>query len=241
MFSTKNPGFTAIFLIFILFLGFSLFVNLPAIHQGFLFDDQAVYYSMSQSLAQDGDLEYTKRDLIRYYEVFPSGPLGIFLKKAKQGKLFYAKSFAYPLFAAPFVKLFGANGALIFHSFLLLLILLMGHAYLSLSNSPPVSLITILSFLFASVAGVYFLWISPDFFNLFLVFTILFLWLYKHRLPEKTGGDRQAGKIQAFLRSDWTDYIAGLLCGIAVFSKPPNIVLLGPIVLFSLTKKKLLK
>jgi len=241
MLSKKNPIFIAIFLIFIFFLGFAVSVNLPAIHQGFLFDDQAVYYSMAQSLAQDGDLEYTKKDLIRYYEVFPSGPLGIFLKKAREGKLFYAKSFAYPVFAAPFVKLFGVNGALIFHSLLLLLLLIMGHAYFSLSNSPPLSLITILTFLFASVAGVYFLWISPDFFNLFLVFTILFLWLYKHKLPERANAERQTDKLQAFLRSDWTDYLAGLLIGIAVFSKPPNIVLLGPIVLFSLAKKNFFK
>jgi hypothetical protein len=241
MFSQKNPSFIAIFLIFTFFLGVSIFVNLPAIHEGFLSDDQAVYFAMTQSLAQDGDLEYTKRDLIRYYEVFPSGPLGIFLKKARQGKLFYAKSFAYPLFAAPFVKLFGVNGTLMFHSILLLLLLIMGHAYFSLSNSSPLSLITILTFLFASVAGVYYLWISPDFFNLFLVFTILFLWLYKHRHRETTPLNEKIGKIQFFLRSDWTDYLAGLLIGIAVFSKPPNIVLLGPIVLYSLIKKKFLK
>ena len=241
MFSKKNPSFIAIFLIFAFFLGFSIFVNLPAIHQGFLFDDQAVYYSMAQSLAQDGDLEYTKRDLIRYYEVYNSGPLGIFLKKAREGKLFYAKSFAYPLFAAPFIKLFGVNGALIFHSILLLLLLMMGHAYFSLFNSSSFSLITILTFLFASVAGVYYLWISPDFFNLFLVFTILFLWLYKHKLSETPPLGDRPGKMQAFLRSDWTDYLAGLLIGVAVFSKPPNIVLLGPIVLYTLTKKKFLK
>ncbi len=241
MFDKKDPVLTAIFLIFILFLGFAVTVNLPAIHQGFLFDDQAVYFSMAQSLAQDLDLEYTKRDLIRYYEVYPSGPLGIFLKKARDGKIFYAKSFAYPLFIAPFIKVFGPNGALIFHSLLLLLLLIMGHAYLSLFNSPSLSLITTLSFLFASVAGVYILWISPDFFNLFLVFTILFLWLYKHKLPEQASTEKRTNGMQAFLRSDWSDYLAGLLIGIAVFSKPPNVVLLGPIVLFTLTKKKFLK
>jgi hypothetical protein len=241
MSSEKNPIFAAIILIFIFFLGFSFFVNIPGIHQGFLFDDQAVYYSMAQSLAQDGDLEYTKKDLIRYYEAFPSGPLGIFLKQARNGKIFYAKSFAYPLFAAPFVKAFGANGALIFHSLLLLLLLLMGHAYFSLFNSPSLSLITILTFLFASIGGVYSLWISPDFFNLFLVFAILFLWLYKHKLREVSAGDEPSGKIRVFLRSDWTDCLAGLLVGIAVFSKPPNIVLLGPIVFHSLAKRKYLK
>ena len=143
MSSKNSPGLTAILLIFAVFLGFSLFVNLPSVHQGFLFADQAIYYSMTQSLAQDGDLEYTKKDLIRYYEEFPSGPLGIFLKKVQEGRLFYAKSFAYPLFAAPFVKLFGANGALVFHSLLLLLLLLMGHAYFSVSNPSSLSLITV--------------------------------------------------------------------------------------------------
>ena len=237
----KNAVLTAIFLIFAFFLGFSLFVNLPSIHQGFLFADQAIYYSMIQSLAQDGDLEYTKKDLIRYYEVFPSGPLGIFLKKARGGKLFYAKSYAYPIFAAPFVKLFGVNGALVFHSLLLLLLLLMGHAYFSAFNPSSLSLITVLTFMFASISGVYYLWISPDFFNLFLVFTVLFLWLYKHKIPKSNDKDDQPKKIHTFLRSDWTDYLAGALIGIAVFSKPPNIVLLGPIVLYTLMKKKFLK
>ncbi len=237
----NNVGFTAIFFIFVFFLGFSVSVNLPAIHQGFLFADQAIYYSMTQSLAQDGDLEWTKKDIIRYYEVFPSGPLGIFLKKGKQDRLFYAKSFIYPLFTAPFVKLFGANGALVFHSFLLFLVLLMGYAYFSLFNSSGLSLITVLTFLFASVAGVYYLWIQPDFFNFFLVFTILFLWIYKHKSPEAKNKDTKPGKLQTILRSDGTDYLASFLVGIAVFSKPANIVLLGPIVLSSLINKKFLK
>ncbi|UCE39777.1 MAG: hypothetical protein JSV17_09805 [Candidatus Aminicenantes bacterium] len=235
-------GLPAIFLIFAFFLGFSLFVNLSSIHQGFLFADQATYYAITQSLAQDGDIEYTKKDLIRYEHDFPARPLGLFLKKGKDGKLFYAKSFAYPLFAAPFLKVFGVNGALVFHSLLLLLLLLMGHAYFSVTNPSYISLITVLTFMFASIAGVYFLWISPDFFSLFLVFTILFLWLYKYKIPKTDDkNDRPPSKFQAFFQSDWSDYCAGLLIGIAVFSKPPNIVLLGPIVLYSLTKKKVLK
>jgi hypothetical protein len=236
-----NAGLAAIFLIFAFFLGFSVSVNLPAIHQGFLFADQATYYSITQSLASDGDIEYTKKDLIRYEHDFPARPLGLFLKKGKEDKLFYAKSFAYPLFAAPFVRIFGPNGAIVFHSLLLLLLLLMGHAYFSLSNSSTLSLITVLSFLFASVAWVYCLWIGPDFFNLFLVFTILFLWLYKHKIKESINPEAKSGKIRSFLQSDWSDYLAGLLIGIAVFSKPPNIVLLGPIILYSLAKRKFLK
>lgn len=241
MLSEKKTVFLTIILIFIFFLGASLFINFQTIHEGFLFADQAIYYSMTQSLAQDGDIEYEKRDLIRYYEVFPSGPLGIFLKKGKDGKLFYAKSFAYSLFAAPFMRLFGVNGAFVFHALLLLLLMFMGQAYFSCSNSPSLSLIIVLTFLFASVACVYFLWISPDFFNFFLIFTILFLWLYKHKCREPSVQDNQPGKLQSFLLSDWTDYLAGFLVGLAVFSKPPNIVLIGPLVLHSVIKKKFLK
>jgi hypothetical protein len=91
------------------------------------------------------------------------------------------------------------------------------------------------------VAWIYCLWISPDFFNLFLVFTILFLWLYKHQVKESEKTVEKPGKMFSFLLSDWSDYLAGLLIGIAVFSKPPNIVLLGPIVLHTIFKKKVLK
>ncbi len=231
----------AIFLIFALSLGSSLTINLPAIHQGFLVADQAIYYSMTQSIVQDGDLEYTKKDLIRYYESFPSGPMGIFLKKGKHDKLFYAKSFAYPLLAAPFVRIFGVNGFLVFHSLLFLLLLLMGYSYFSLSNPSPIPLFTVITFLFASTACVYFLWIQPDFFNLFLVFAILFLWRFKHKFREIHFEEKSAGKFQAFLHSDGTDYLAGFLVGLAVFSKPANIVLLGPLLLHPLLQKKFLK
>ena len=105
----KRTTYVLLF-IFLFFLGLSLVINIPAAQKNFLFADEAIYYSMTQSLAHDGDLEYTKRDLNRYFQAFTSGPLGIFLKKGKDDKIFYAKSFAYPLFAVPFVKIFGTNG-----------------------------------------------------------------------------------------------------------------------------------
>jgi len=239
----KKIAKAALWMVALFFLGFSLFINLPAVHNGFLSADQAVYYAMAQSIAFDNDLEYTKKDLIRYYEDFGAGPNGIFLKKAADGKLYYAKSFAYALFAAPFVRVFGANGPMVFHSLLLFLLLVMGLAYFSLSNSPGLSLLQVLTFLFASVAGIYFLWISPDFFNLFLVFAALFLWLYKIRRKEAPPAAPEAkmGRFQAFLLSESSDYLAAFLAGIAVFSKPPNVALMGPLILWSLLKKKFIK
>ena len=53
-------------------------------------------------------------------------------RRGPSGKIFFAKSWAYSLFAAPFVRVFGINGFLVFHAVLLLLLLLMGFAYFSL-------------------------------------------------------------------------------------------------------------
>lgn len=228
-------------LILIFALGLSLFINLPALQGNFLFADEAIYYSMTQSLANDFDLEYTKKDLIRYYEAFDAGPLGIFLKKGKENRLFFAKSYIYPLFASPFVKIFGTNGFLVFHSLLLFFILNLGYAYFSLSNTTSLSLAIIITYLFASVACVYFFWIHPDFFNLSLVFFVLFLWLYKHKVQELPAEDEQKTLASRFLLSDGSDHLASFLAGIAVFSKPSHIILLGPILLYALFKKKFVK
>jgi hypothetical protein len=246
MLQEKRGAWAALLVISLFFLGLSLFINLPVIHQGFLFADQAVYYAMAQSLAFDRDLEYTKKDLVRYIEDFNAGPNGIFLKRViKNGteRLYFAKNFAYPLFAAPFVRVFGTNGPLALQAILLFLILLMGKSYFSLGNSPGLSLLRVLTFLFASVAGVYFFWIAPDFFNLFLVFTVLFLWLYKHRAGEIpiAGPGVKAGRLRSFLLSEKSDYLASFIAGIAVFSKPPNIAVMGPFLLWHLVRKKFAK
>jgi len=307
MFKKVHPETAVILLIFLFFLGFALSINLPQIYAGFLTADQAVYFAMAQSIAYDLDIQYTKKDLIRYYESFSAGPQGIFLKRVKDpsgDRLFYAKSFAYALFAAPFVRVFGTNGPLVFHAVLLLLLLVMGRAFLAGKTGPPYALLYPLTFLFASLAWIYALWVSPDFFNLTLVFAVLFLWLYKIKFAndeirtetsslrrsladhsaegcgQKPSGGPQddidekpsAGRAfsanatstnstdgltaaaadpvrrgshfssgHAFLLSDASDYLAALLAGAAVYSKPPNIVLMGPLVLHHLLKKRYLK
>lgn len=233
-----------IFFIFLFFFCLSLTVNIPALQKNFLFADEAIYFAMTQSIAHDYDLEYTRQDLNRYYQHFDAGPLGIFLKKGKNGKIFFAKSLAYPLFAAPFVRILDSNGFLLFHSLLLFLLLWMGFSFLSLDTSPSLSLAWILSFLFGSVAWVYFIWISPDFFNLVLVFSILFLIFYKYKYQHKNSSENLAPlprSLHNFLLSSGSDYLAAGLTGIAVYSKPPNIVLLGPLLLLPLLQRRFIK
>jgi hypothetical protein len=238
----KKTALAFLALIPVFFLGFSLSVNLPAAHNNFLTADQAVYFALTESLAQDLDLEYTRQDLIRYYRNFEAGPQGIFLKRGREGRLFFAKSWAYSLLAAPFIRVFGPNGFLVFHTLLLALLLALGFRYASLASKPGPALLLVLTFLFASVAAVYFFWLTPDFFNLALVFIILFLWLYKTAPPGENGSvPAGAGLLERFFRSNASDYLAAGLAGLAVFSKPPNIVLLAPLVLWTLSRKKIIK
>ena len=239
----KKTVWTAIALIVAFALGFSLTVNLPEVHNNFLMADQAVYLAITLSLAHDLDLEYTRQDLVRYYRNFGAGPQGIFLKRGQDGKIYFAKSWMYSLFAAPFVRVFGPNGFLVFHALLLLLLLVMGYRFASRANPPGRALLAVLTFIFASVTSAYYVWIAPDFFNMVLVFTALFLWLYKTlpREGEAEGGAAPDGRLERFLRSDASDLLAALLVGLAVFSKPPNIILMAPLLLSALAKRKIFK
>jgi hypothetical protein len=246
MLQERRASWTVLVLIGLVILGFSLFANLPAIHNGFLCADQATYYAMAQSIAFDGDLEYSKKDLIRYYEDFNAGPMGIFLKRLKKPageRLAFAKNLAYPLFAAPFVRVFGPNGPVVFNALLFFLLLAMGFKYAARSNPGGSALAWVLTFLFASVAWIYALWIAPDFFNLVLIFAVLFLWLYKVRAPgaEPAANEVKPGRLERFLHSNASDYLAAVLVGIAVYTKPPNIAVLGPFLLWYLIKRKFLK
>ena len=89
-------------LIFIFSLGFSLYINLKSLKENFLFADEAIYYSLTQSIAQDFDIEYSRRDLIRYYREWETQPLGIFLKKGKENKIKLTLFFLFPTLLTKF-------------------------------------------------------------------------------------------------------------------------------------------
>ena len=91
MTATMTPKAIKIFfvlsLLFVIFFSFG--TDLAKIKKGGFFADESTYFSIIQSLAFDGDLEYTRADIIRIREVFSVGPMGLFLKKSKDGRLFY--------------------------------------------------------------------------------------------------------------------------------------------------------
>jgi hypothetical protein len=233
----------------VVLLAWALTVDFARSVPGF-FGDAATYYSLGHSLAKDLDFEFRRDDLVRVWQEFPSGPEGIFLKRGRdvQGlqlsggppffeitsgpdpdpnRLYYAKGFIYPLFAAPFVRLFGTNGFLVLHALLMTMCFACAYGFLVARSAPIPSLLFATAFLLLSVAPVYMVWLTPDFFNLAVVFIAYFFWCYKEALADSTTAC--LGKWRAvWLQGPRSDVVAAVLLGLATFSKPTHVFLIAP-------------
>jgi hypothetical protein len=233
----------------IVLIAWALTVDLRRSIPGF-FGDAATYYSMGHSLAADFDFEFRRDDLLRVWQEFPSGPEGIFLKRGRdvQGvawsssppffeilsspdpdpnRLYYGKGFIYPLAAAPFVWLFGTNGFLVFHAVLLTICFACAYGFLVARNAPLPALLFAGAFILLSVTPVYMVWITPDFFNFAVVLIAYFFWSYKEVVAESATACLGAVR-RRWLLTPRSDIVAAVLLGIAAFSKPTNILLIGP-------------
>ena len=218
--------------------------------------DEGTYTAAALSLAYDGDLTFERKDLERYWTFFAQGPDGIFLQKPRGewrlagsfpfvrfrtfanppgDKLYFGKAFIYSLCAAPFVRAFGTNGFLVFNLLMLALVGACGYAFLlARGTSPPLAGAFVLAFLGISIVPVYALWMTPDVFNLSVVFYAYFLWLYKEVAPRPA----RDTWVSRFLFGPGSDVAAAILVGIATFSKLPYIAPIGPIVAWQLWKRR---
>jgi hypothetical protein len=234
----------------LLLLAWALTVDFPKVTNGGFFSDGATYYSLAHSLAADGDFAFRREDLQRVWREFSTGPEGIFLKRGRDvhgialssappffeitgaqdpdaTRLFYGKSFVFPLFAAPFVWLFGTNGFLVLHAVLMTACFACAYAFLVARGSPLPSLVFAAAFLFVSIAPVYMAWLTPDFFNLAMVLIAYFCWTYKEAVGTEAVG-------WGAFRRTWllglrSDLAAAVFLGIATFSKPTHVLLMGPL------------
>ena len=131
--------------------------------------------------------------------------------------------------AAPFVRLLGLNGLLVFHVLLLFGVCVCGYTFLAARSRPGPSLVFALAFVGASCVPVYAVFLAPEIFNFSLVFVAYFLWLYKESAPER--GWR-------FLRGTGSDVAAAILIGAATYSKPSHALLIVPIVLWAWWRRR---
>ena len=225
---TARPGLALAAIFLCIYGALALTVNLPKATYGFK-SDEATYYMMGLSLARDGDLTYERKDLVRVWQEFPSGPQGAFLKRGRKingapdpdpSRYYYGKSFIYPLFAAPFILLVGSNGFLVLNALSLALVLLCAYLFLHARSGPWPSAILASAFVMMSVVPVYAVQMMPEVFNFSLACLAYFCWLYK----EVASPDRSPRRT-AWLFTPRSDLAAAVLLGIATFSKPTNALL----------------
>jgi len=187
--------------------------------------DGATYHAMAWSLAEDGDLRYEARDILRVRRELPSGPQGIFLKRASGGltwdreagfpwmrrvgenerRIYYAKAFLYAVAAAPFVKVFGTRGLFLVNALSLGLALVLAYAELRRQASPGRALAAGLLLFLGTVAPLYLIWPQPELFNLALVAAAFASWRRERAL------------------------LAAVLIGLAAYSKPYSVLLALPL------------
>ncbi len=203
----------------------ALRTDLAALSGGRFWSDGATYHAMAHSLAHDGDLRYEARDVLRSRREFSEGPQGIFLKRSTGGlrfdasrgfpwlrrlgdderAIYYAKSFAYPLVAAPLVLLLGTRGLLLLNALALGLALFAAYAELRRHAAPATALLAALVLIGGTAAPLYLLWLTPEAFNLGVIAGAL--WAYR------------SGRVS----------LSALLFGIAVYSKPSNLLMALPL------------
>lgn len=221
----------------VVLIAWALSVDFVKASNGGFFGDGATYYTLAHSLADDLDFEYQRQDLVRVWKEFPSGPQGIFLKRGRDNHLFFAKSFIYPLFAAPFVWLFGTNGFLVLHAVLMTLCFLCAYAFLAARSHPVAALIFAGAFLFISVTPVYLVQLAPDFFNFAIILFAYFFWCYKEVAGPIAPASLRSWRTRWFL-APRSDVVAAILLGIATFSKPTHVGLIAPLLVSALMRSQ---
>ena len=224
----------------LLLLTWSVSVDVVKATENGFFGDAATYYTLGHSLAADFDFEYQRDDLARVWKEYPTGPEGLFLKRGHDARLYFAKAYIYPLFAAPFIVLFGTNGFFVLHAVLMTACFLCAYSFLCARSHPVAALLFACAFLFVSLVPVYFVQLAPDFFIFALVLFGYYFWCYKEAAgpaPEPQGRSWRT----RWLLSPRSDSIAAVFLGISVFAKPTNVALILPLIVSAALRRQWLR
>jgi hypothetical protein len=188
--------------------------------------DSATYYSMASSVAQDFDLRYEARDILRVRRELGGGPEGLFLKKSSggftfdrsvgfpylrrvredEGRLYFAKPFLHALFAAPFVHFFKTRGLFLTNAVAFAIALAFAYAACRRQGrSPGAALALVLALVLGGLTPLFLFWPAPELLY-FALATIALAWW----------------------RLGWPT-AAAILLGALAYAKPPNIFLAIPL------------
>ena len=146
----------------------------------YIYADQATYYMAAMSMAFDLDQEYTETDLNRFREMTAwDYPEGLFLKRAADGRYFYAKPFLYSALSAPLVRAFGYKGVIYTNALILCSILWTSFVLISRRSNDILAAVAVSGLLLFSPFYIYVLVAHADlFYALLLLLSLVFFWKY---------------------------------------------------------------
>ena len=166
--------------------------------------DEPAYYLMALSIARDLDLRYLPADGDRLLEEFPFASTHNLILMTSDGwsTAHYGKPLAYPLFAAPFAALFGANGMVFLNMALFVAMLWLAAVFLARRTAPATAAAFACGLLLLSACSRYVFWLQPEVFNMFGVFGALY-WGFENRR-----------------RAWWLTALSGALLALPTYNKP---------------------
>ena len=232
-----DPGLVAIGLLLLLGACTALTVDVVRTTYG-VKGDEATYVAMALSVAYDGDLVYESRDIARLHQVYEGGPQGIFLKRGARGherydRLYFGKAYIYSVLAAPFVRLAGLNGMLLFHVVLLAGMVAVAYLFVAARSPREAAILLALAFFGVSILPVHAVFLTSDIFNAACVAFAFFCWFYKEVAPPRRG------RWTTWLWEWQSDVAAAVLLGLATFSKPSHALLILPPVMLAAARWRL--
>lgn len=166
--------------------------------------DEPAYYLMALSLARDFDLRYVPADGDRLLEEFPFASTHnlILMTSDNWSSAHYGKPLAYPLVAAPFAALFGANGMVFLNMALMVAMVWLAAVFLARRTAPATAAAFACGLLLLSACSRYVFWLQPEVLNMFGVFGALY-WGFEYR-P----------------RAWWLTALSGVLLALPAYNKP---------------------
>ena len=155
----------------------------------------------------------------------------------RETRLYFSKSYIYPLIAAPFIVFFGTNGFLVLHAMLIAFDLLVIYLFVLGRDEVELGRIADGDRVSGRVG-------RPGVFRLAHAGAVQFLARAVCRVFLGLQGSAPARRKRRPLRADRiligpaSDYIAALLVGLATFSKPPHLLVLLPMVLLAASRRQ---
>jgi hypothetical protein len=196
--------------------------------------DEGTFLAMAESVARDGDLTFDAADRDRLRQAEGEGRQTVILQQTGMG-ISYSKPVVYPLLVAPFYRLMGDLGLVLFNALAMGAALALAWGVLRRKSSPDEAWLTLWTFFGAGVLPAYLVFKMPDLFQVALATAGLSLALAAVRGAPATAPDA----IDRLLAGHWAPLVGGVFLGLLASLRYPNLLIaLAPIAALGISRRR---